>query len=142
MYSKILLSVDLHDDASWRKALPVAGEMAKTFGAELHLVTVVPKIPVGLVKPYLPDADEDHWVADASTQLAEFAKDHPATGTTATPHVVLGSIYSGILETAERIGADLIVMGSHRPEMSDYLLGPNAARVVRHSDCSVLVVRD
>ncbi len=33
-------------------------------------------------------------------------------------------------------------IGSHRPELKDYLLGPNAARVVRHANCSVLVVRD
>ena len=36
---------------------------------------------------------------------------------------------------------DLIVMASHRPELKDYLIGPNAARVVRHADCSVQVVR-
>ena len=42
---------------------------------------------------------------------------------------------------AKEIGADLIVMGSHRPELADYLLGANAAKVVRHADCSVMVVR-
>ena len=42
---------------------------------------------------------------------------------------------------SEAIKADLIVMGSHRPELRDYLLGPNAARVVRHAPCSVVVVR-
>ena len=52
-----------------------------------------------------------------------------------------GTIYKTIIETADQIGADLIIMGSHRPELQDYLLGPNAARVVRHSAKSVLVVR-
>jgi nucleotide-binding universal stress UspA family protein len=33
-------------------------------------------------------------------------------------------------------------MGSHRPELSDYLLGPNAGKVVRHAKCSVMVVRE
>ena len=33
-------------------------------------------------------------------------------------------------------------MSANRPELKDYLLGPNAARVVRHSDVSVLVVRE
>ena len=37
--------------------------------------------------------------------------------------------------------ADLIVVGSHRPVMSDYLLGSNAKTIVRHAQCSVLVVR-
>jgi nucleotide-binding universal stress UspA family protein len=33
------------------------------------------------------------------------------------------------------------VVGAHRQDLKDYLLGPNAARVVRHADCSVYVVR-
>jgi nucleotide-binding universal stress UspA family protein len=53
-----------------------------------------------------------------------------------------GSIYAEILRASRDAGADLIVMASHRPEMKDYLIGANAARVVRHADCSVLVVRE
>ncbi|MCP3868497.1 MAG: universal stress protein [Gammaproteobacteria bacterium] len=51
------------------------------------------------------------------------------------------SIYSDILADAERSGADLIVIASHQPELSDYLLGSNAAKVVRHAKCDVYVVR-
>jgi nucleotide-binding universal stress UspA family protein len=53
-----------------------------------------------------------------------------------------GKIYQEILRAADAVKADLIVMGSHRPELSDFLLGPNAARVVRHARCSVMVVRE
>ena len=52
------------------------------------------------------------------------------------------SIYGEILGAAEEAEADLVVVGSHRPAKKDYLLGPNAARVVRHARCSVLVARD
>ena len=52
------------------------------------------------------------------------------------------SIYAEILGVAEEAEADLVVVGSHRPAMKDYLLGTNAARVVRHARCSVLVARD
>ena len=38
-----------------------------------------------------------------------------------------------------RTGRRLIVSGSHRPVMSDYLLGSNAKTIVRHAQCSVLV---
>jgi nucleotide-binding universal stress UspA family protein len=63
-------------------------------------------------------------------------------GVAARRIVAAGKIYQEILRVADEVGADLIVMGSHRPELSDYLLGPNAARVVRHADCSVMVVRE
>ncbi|MCV6603387.1 MAG: universal stress protein, partial [Cohaesibacter sp.] len=58
-------------------------------------------------------------------------------------HIVgAGSIYEEILQLAEQIDADLIVIGAHKPGLKEYLLGPNSARVVRHSKCSVYVVRE
>jgi nucleotide-binding universal stress UspA family protein len=53
----------------------------------------------------------------------------------------MGSVYNEVLKEADRMAADLIVVGSHRPTMSTYLLGSNAAAIVRHAKCSVLVVR-
>ncbi|MCC2654076.1 MAG: universal stress protein UspA, partial [Microvirga sp.] len=46
-----------------------------------------------------------------------------------------------VLDEAEQTGADLVVVGSHRPTMATYLLGSNASTIVRHAKCSVLVVR-
>jgi nucleotide-binding universal stress UspA family protein len=53
----------------------------------------------------------------------------------------MGSIYHEVLHEVEDMGADLVVVGSHRPSMRSYLLGSNAATIVRHATCSVLVVR-
>ena len=55
--------------------------------------------------------------------------------------VASGGVYHELLREATEWGADLIVVGSHRPVMSDYLLGSNAKTIVRHAQCSVLVVR-
>ncbi len=56
--------------------------------------------------------------------------------------VRVGGIYHEILAEAAAWGADLIVVGSHRPVVADYLLGSNAKTIVRHALCSVLVVRN
>ncbi len=53
-----------------------------------------------------------------------------------------GGIYHEVLEEAKAIGADLIVMSSHRPAMRTYFLGSNAGHIVRYAPCSVLVVRE
>ena len=60
----------------------------------------------------------------------------------AHPHVLHGRVYDEIISAADRLGVDAIVMASHDPALSDYLIGPNAARVVRHARQTVLVVRD
>ena len=57
-------------------------------------------------------------------------------------HVLQGSIYEMIMASADRLDCALIIMEAHRPDLKDYLLGPNAARVVRHAKQSVYVIRD
>lgn len=141
MYKRILFSVDLNDEASWQKALPATLQHCQAFNAELHVLTVVPELPAGIVSLYFADDAGARLIKAAKQALTEFIGQRIPAGFAVQPHVAYGTIYSCILDTAEEIDADLIIMGSHRPAMRDYLLGPNAARVVRHSPRSVLVVR-
>lgn len=56
-------------------------------------------------------------------------------------HVVEGHVYRSIIEFAQQHDVDCIVLGSHKPEFSDYLLGSTASNVVRHAPCAVHVNR-
>lgn len=142
MYRNILLAVDINDESSWKKALPTAVDIAKAAGAALHVITVVPDFGMSVVKGFFPDDFKDKALDDANEKLAQFCAEHVPRELNATHGVGYGRVYEELLRVAEERGADLIVLASHRPELSDYLLGPNAARVVRHAGCSVLVVRD
>ena len=141
MYKNILLTVDLSDDGSWVKAAPTAVEMCKAFGANLHLLTVVPDMGMPLVGEYFPENYEEEMAKSAAALIADFANTQFPDDLKPQIHIASGSIYKEILRVAEETNTDVIVMASHRPELSDYLLGPNAARVVRHANCSVMVVR-
>lgn len=141
MYRKILLPVDLNEESSWRAALPTAVEYCRAFGAELHLMTVVPDFGMTAVAQYFPEDYADQAIADAKTALDKLSAEHIPDGIKVRCTVGYGTIYEEILEAARKTKCDLIAMASHRPALRDYLLGPNAARVVRHADCSVLVVR-
>ena len=142
MYKTILLTVDLVEESSWRKALPVAVECSRTFGAALHVMTVVPDYTAPSVSQYFPEDFETRMIDQAGAELDALLEKLLPKGVSAERHVAYGGIYEQILAAADRINADLIVMASHRPELKDYLLGPNAARVVRHADQSVMVVRE
>ncbi len=143
MYKTILVPIDLHEEGSWREALPVAVDHARSHGARLHVATVVPDVTLTLDTAHVPKDANRRVVEDARRRLDAFAKEHtPAGGEVQVETAVRqGSVYGEILGLAREIDADLIVMASHRPERRDYLIGPNAARVVRHAPCSVLVVR-
>ena len=141
MYKTILLAIDMNEPSSWEKALPVALEQASSGGGKLHIMTVVPDFGMAIVGSFFPADYEKQALAEADKSLADFIAKNVPGEIEAAHSVGHGTIYKEVLATAEHIGADLIVMASHRPAQSDYLLGPNAARVVRHATCSVLVVR-
>ncbi len=142
MFKEILLPIDLGEVESSRKAVSTAIELSRTEGARLHLLCVVPGFGMSIVSQYFPEGFEEKSLAEAARQLDEFIAKNIPSEITSRAVVANGSIYAEILKVARETGCDLIVVASHRPELKDYLLGPNAARVVRHATCSVLVVRD
>ena len=142
MYDNILLSVDLNEESSWKKALPTAVEHAKAFGATLHVAAILPDFGMPVVGGFFPDDFEEKALADVEEKLKAFCSEHVPDGVKVSHVARYGRVYEVILKIAKETGTDLIVMGSHRPELKDYLLGPNAARVMRHANCSVLVVRE
>jgi len=141
MYTHILLPVDLEDAASSAKALEAAVTHAKASGATLHVMTVVPDFGMSVVGSFFPDDFAEKALAETAKHLDAYVSENVPDGVTAQKLVTQGRIYNEIISTADSVKADLIVMSAHRPDVSDYLLGPNAARVARHANQSVLIVR-
>jgi nucleotide-binding universal stress UspA family protein len=141
MFSSILLPIDLSAEPSWKKAAPVAVKMARDDGIPLHVVTVLPDFGMSVVGSYFKSGYEKTALHEIGQALSAWVDRNIPDDVEVHPHVLHGRVYDEIITAAERLGVDAIVMGSHRPELSDYLLGPNAARVVRHAKQSVFVVR-
>ncbi len=140
MYRKILLAVDLADDSSEPKGLKEALELIELSSGALRLVYVQPMLPATFLE-YVPadfDAEQERRAQESLTALASRIALPPAR---LSSSVASGGVYHELLREAAEWGADLIVVGSHRPVMSDYLLGSNAKTIVAHAPCSVLVVR-
>ncbi len=142
MYKDILIAVDLSQEASWRKALPFAVEMARIFSARLHVMTVVPDSGFHYVSQFFPAGYEKDMIKNANTALHDFVRAHVPDGITVQHIVAHGSIYREIVQAAERIKADAVVMASHTPGLADAVIGPNAERVLHNVKCSVFVIRD
>lgn len=142
MYQKILVPVDLGDKHSWRKAIPAAAALCEAFDAGLIVMTVIPDIGTPLVGQYLPQDWEERLRPQLSSQLNAFVQAQVPPGIEIQHQIAVGKIYQEIIDAASALEADLIVMGSHHPDLKEYLLGPNAAKVVRHAKTSVMIVRD
>ncbi|MFP4393427.1 MAG: universal stress protein [Desulfohalobiaceae bacterium] len=145
MYKHILLPVDLQEeeDSLPRKAaMQRAVELSRFYQSQLHVLTVVPDLGMPIVGQYFPADSGSQIIQDAENALHSFLQ-KKIPGDIWVQHMVAqGSIYRRIIEMAEEVQADLIIMPANRTKFRDYLLGTNTARVVRHAQCSVLVVRE
>jgi universal stress protein F len=141
MFKKIVVPVDPSEVEFAKPAIAAAANLARQVEGEIHLIAVLP-VMNGYVTELLPvdyEAGLEKETEESVRALAIAAGIDPAKIT-----VVLrtGSVYHEVIDEATSWGADAIVVCSHRPQMSTYLLGSNAAKIVRHAPCSVLVLRD
>lgn len=141
MYRNILVTVDLGEAEAEKKAIMTAVELARFTGANLHVLTVVPDYGLSLVGGFFPKDHEKQAIEHANKALHDYTKANVPADVKHRHIVGHGSIYREILHYAAVSKADLIVLMASKPGPENYLLGPNAARVARHADVSVHVVR-
>ena len=139
MFHSILVPIDLEHDNPGSRVLPKAAALIDNHGSKVTLLNILAPIPA-VVSQNLPEDYEKQHRIDSESELKALAKRYLGDKNVSVM-VRHGGVYPEILEAASKLDVDLILMHSHKPGISDYLLGSNAARVVRHSDCSVLVLR-
>lgn len=140
MFKSILVPIDLTDTDLTKPALGTAASLAATYDARVRLLNVLQMTPVMLAE-YVPADFDVQQRQSAEEALTIIAGEAGLEAGRITSTVRQGGIYHEVLEEAKAMGADLIVMTSHRPAMRTYFLGSNAGHVVRYAKCSVLVVR-
>lgn len=141
MFKQILLPVDLVHPECQKKAIQTAGDLARTYGAKLHAITVVPHLGKTVIADHFPKGYENAAMEAAEKELSELIASVLGDDMDVDLKAVHGSIYHEIIDLADEIGCDLIVMAAHRPTVRDIFIGPNASKVMSHTKQSVMVVR-
>ena len=150
MTTKILVPIDLADLPTMEKVLKAAIQQAEASKGALTVMTVVPDMITGVDYRYAirgetggsEEYDLKEIVQEALDRLNDIVSKRVPSGMKVNTISRHGTVYEQVLNVAEEMGADQIVIGAHRPAVSDFLLGPNTARIVRHATCSVNVVRN
>lgn len=144
MSNVVLAAIDLQHPEHHAAILSKAARMAEMDSARIAVVTVVPGFGMSIVGSFFEEGAAQAALDAAAGTLHQVVANAFNTDASAEVKHILrsGTAYEQILETATEFEPELIVMRAHRPDLKDYILGPNAARVVRHSSCSVLVLRD
>jgi len=140
MFKKILVPIDLTELTISKPALDSAVELALLAKCTLRLISVETLLPASFME-YVPLEFDKTQEERALRALEEIGAGLAIPKESISHTVRFGGIYVEILAEADEWSADLIVVGSHRPSMSTYLIGSNAKTIVRHAKCSVLVIR-
>ncbi|HSG49389.1 MAG TPA: universal stress protein [Longimicrobiales bacterium] len=136
---RILAGVDLPSEDGPDPVLATAVQLAKTLTARLHLVHAVEAGP--LEPPLLPSLSRQMEQARAAVDAYLDAALPPHTPVASTA-VELGRAHRVLAERAEKVEADLLVLGPHRGFGSEVLgLGRTADRILRTVDVPCWVVR-
>lgn len=136
MYKNIVVAVDLSHGEAGKALVAKAAELLDE-GGKIRMLHVLEDVP-SYIAAELPRDLNDRRQAEAKVELGVIAGESDASVET---EIRTGAAASQILQCAEDSGADLIMIASHRPGLSDYFIGSTAARVVRHAQCSVLISR-
>ena len=141
-FRKILVPVDFSSHS--QRALQTGIELAKAFGAKLHLLHCY-QINVGAISPYglvIPESFDRDIREAATKQLEQWREKVAAQKIEVESEVSPLFPSEAIASTAERIGADLIVMGTRGLSgIKHVMLGSVAERTVRIAPCPVLTLK-
>ncbi len=141
---KILCPVDFSEPSFL--GLSASVDLARLYGADIEVIYILPILPPQPIDPQYSFQVPEYEILlhqDAENRLAALVKDKIPEGINAAPVVGHGSAGKEIVKYAEQTKTDLIVIASHGHGGWHHLvMGSVAEKVIRHSPCPVLVVRE
>ena len=138
-FERILLCTDFSD--SCENAAARARMLKHCCGAELTLVHVINYVPPAYMGVELPPmyTSTDDMEESARNHLSEWANAHELSDCQQV--VETGSVKKKIVEIADQMGVDLVVLGAHGDSGIARMFGSVAHSVAQHVSCDALVVR-
>jgi len=135
MYKNILVPVSFEESRNVGQAVKAARTLMSE-GGKVTFLHVLQDIP-NYVADHIPSDLLAANKAETKARMDKLTEDIPGSA----GHVVNGHPGNTILSWANDHDVDCVVVASHQPAMSDFLLGSTAQMVVRHAKCCVHVVR-
>ncbi|MGB0120307.1 MAG: universal stress protein [Solirubrobacterales bacterium] len=145
LFERIVVGTDGSDSA--REAVRQAAELAQLTGATLDIVSAYEPVPSSRSSAERGGAPDDVQHEFGPREDVNFALDNAAGiakdfGVEVKPHPLDGDPADAILQVAEDVNADLIVVGNKgMTGAKRFLLGSVPNKVSHHAPCSVIIVR-
>ena len=137
MFKRIMVPVDLAHRDRLDRALTCAADLARVYDATVVYVGVAAATPGSVA----------HTPTEFEAKMTEFASEQGAAtgvdseGVAVISHDPSADLDPTLLEAVDQTKADLVVMASHVPNLTDYIWPSNGGTVAAHAKVSVMVIR-
>ena len=137
MFSRIMVPIDLAHADRMEGAITMAADLAKLYDAEVCYVGATTSTPSAIA----------HTPEEFKSKLDAFArKEAEDHGQKATSHMLIShdpvaSLDDDLVKAVKDVGADLVVMATHVPNIGDLIWASNGSRLASHTKASVCLVR-
>ena len=140
MYKHILLPLDLDNQDALPRVFDTALRLLNADG-KISLISVNSVTVHPAMMSYVSDEKLEEIRQQMKATLRELQQQYLQESQCGHTLVREGVVYDTVLYEARKRDVDLIVLPASRPGAVTYLIGSNASKIVRHSACSVMVLR-
>jgi nucleotide-binding universal stress UspA family protein len=140
MYARLLVAIDLDDEAGAAILAARAALLAGETGARVTFVHVRPDLPISYSRA-LPDSWDLDQQEAAERELEGLAAAHGCGEALDGVFAPAGPVPREINALAARLEADVILVAAHRMDLGRMVLGSKTTAIIRDASRDVLVVR-
>lgn len=137
MFKTLMVPVDLAHLDKLERALGVASDLARHYGATVHYVGITGTAPGSAA--HSPEAFTEKLETLAASRAQSDKADIRAKAIISHDPAV--ELDATLRQAAETLDCDLIIMASHVPGIAEYLFSSHAGALASHATSSVFVVR-
>jgi nucleotide-binding universal stress UspA family protein len=140
---KILVPIDFSKPSQY--AAKMAAKIAKKTNATVYLIHLI-ELPSGVIdmvsSSYFSIPESMLYLRKTKEKVLEFKESFFSNDITVEYFIKLNNPFEGIKKCANKINADLIIMGSKgHSEFEEIIVGSNTEKIVRNSKIPVIVVK-
>ncbi|WP_296761707.1 universal stress protein [Sediminimonas sp.] len=137
MFTRIMTPVDLAHRDQLERALQCSADLASHYDVPVVYVGVTTEQPSPVAHtPKEYAAKLDKFVAEQTEKHGIKGEAHAMAA-----HDPTTDLDDALLKAVDEVGADLVVMASHIPNVFDYIWPSNGGKIAEHAKASVFVVR-
>ncbi|MCC2646731.1 MAG: uspA [Rickettsiaceae bacterium] len=141
MFRNIVIPVDLTNNHLWEEIITKTLNIMDTTSGKIHIINIIPELGINFLEDYLPQEWIEKKKGESIAAIQKLIVNFIPQEIQVEHYVAKGGVSEEILNYANQVKADLIIVTAAKGYADDYIPGPNAKKIIKYAQTSVLVLR-